>query len=71
MRINSKAHAGFCGACGPCKCINSRRSSFKEKKEAGRPRVDCWWDKKGPNSKLKRAIKVETNLIEEESETNI
>ena len=45
IRINSKAHRGFCGTCQPCSCRGSRRPTVVESK------VDCWWGK--PKNYLK------------------
>ena len=73
MRINSKAHAGFCRSCGPCSCDGSRRNTATLKKEIGRVRVDCWWTK--PNDFMthwkkdaNKKERTENDVIQEETE---
>ena len=72
MRINSKAHAGFCGACGPCSCNPSRRTTATGKKDISQAKGDTWWGNKLNHAKHRKKTPsfktVKENDIQEEAE---
>ena len=72
MRINFKAHAGFCGACGPCSCNPSRGSTAVDRIGRTKPNVECWWTKLNHSKHRKSSSSLkkgrETNNIVEESD---
>ena len=52
MRINSKAHAGFCGPCGPCSCTPSRRATARVAKS------DALWIKLNHTKHKKKTVTI-------------
>ena len=57
IRINNAAHAGFCGACGPCSCSHTAVSTPALSAVTAKPsrlRVDCWWNKSSVPDKYRR-----------------
>ena len=66
MRINSKAHAGFCGPCGPCSCTPSRRATARVAKS------NALWIKLNHTKHKKMTVTIkegmEDDVIEEKLE---